>query len=163
MIIIGLDPGTTRIGYGILEKEGGFKLLESGILKITEKENHGRLVEAADHLSKLFKKYNPGLLAIEKIFFMKNQKTAMAVAEVRGALVLKAKAAGIQIKEYAPTEVKKAITGSGIADKKAVLKMVKLSLSLQNIPGPDDVSDAVAIALTAGYDFDNRPFAQLLS
>ncbi|MBI2035372.1 MAG: crossover junction endodeoxyribonuclease RuvC [Candidatus Liptonbacteria bacterium] len=156
MVILGLDPGTARIGYGIIKKDRIFSLLDCGILKITKGDNADRLMEAADHLRLILEKYRPNLLAVEKLFFMKNQKTAMAVAEVRGALIMLSKEAGVRIAEYAPTEIKKAVAGSGRADKKAVGKMVKFALSLKNIPGPDDITDAIAVALTAGYDFEYR-------
>jgi len=155
MMILGIDPGTTRIGFGVIEndKKSGkeAKLIECGILKITSKETGGRLGEAALHFRALIKKHRPGMIAMEKLFFMNNQKTGMAVSEVRGALRLLTSEHQIPFLEFAPTEIKKTIAGFGNADKIAVRKMVSLALGLKTIPGPDDVSDALAVALTALY------------
>lgn len=151
MIILGIDPGTTRIGFGVINGGKKPQLIECGILKITAKEISGRLIEAAYHFRALIKKHKPGLVAMEKLFFMNNQKTGMAVAEVRGALRLLTTEHHVPFVEFAPTEIKNAITGFGNADKIAVRKMVCLALDLKTIPGPDDVSDALAVALTALY------------
>lgn len=155
MTILGIDPGTARIGFGVIEngkKSGKIpQLIECGILKITSKETSGRLGEAALHFHALIKKHKPDLIAMEKLFFMNNQKTAMAVSEVRGALRLLTNEHKVPFSEFAPTEIKSAVAGFGNADKIAVRKMVCLALGLKTIPGPDDVSDALAVALTALY------------
>ena len=155
MIILGIDPGTTRIGFGVVrsDKKSGKnpQLIDCGILKITSYDTSGRLEEAARHFRALVKKHRPGLIAMEKLFFVTNQKTGMAVAEVRGALRLLTQEHKVPFLEFAPTEIKSAVAGFGNADKIAVRKMVCLALGLKQIPGPDDVSDALAVALTALY------------
>jgi len=159
MKILGIDPGTTRAGYGLIEsKSGELILLKSGILKISSKDKNERLLELASEFEKLIKKEKPDLVALEKLFFVKNIKTGMDVSEARGVLkfiILKNK---IAFMEIAPTEVKLNIAGSGNADKKAVSKMVSRILGIDKIVGPDDISDAAAIALVAS--FRSKPIFQ---
>lgn len=151
MTILGIDPGTTRIGYGIINGEKKPALLTCGLLAVKAKEPRERVLETARHFAALLKRYEPDIFAIEKLFFMNNQKTALGVAEIRGILLFLVYSAGIPVFEYAPTEVKGAVAGFGNADKSAVARMVMLSLGIKKIPGPDDVSDALAVALTAFY------------
>lgn len=148
MIILGIDPGTRRIGYGAIESERGkYKLLEAGILKIESKDDRGSLLETKKRLEALIKKWKPGVFAIEKLYFAKNQKTAIAVAQARGAIILSAIESGLEIRELDPSEVKSGVAGYGNADKKAVFKMVKLILGLPELDILDDASDALAIAI----------------
>ena len=156
MIILGLDPGTTRIGYGIVAKGSPPALLGCGLLDVRATEQGARLKEAADHLEELLGSYRPSIVALERLFFVQNQKTGLAVSEMRGALLLKLYEAKLPVIEYTPKEVKKATTGDGNADKKAVAKMVKAALCVGDIPGPDDVTDALAVALAALYDIRNK-------
>jgi len=150
MIILGIDPGTRRIGYGVIENGGRKeKFLDAGILKIKSGDDLGALQETKTQIGRLIKKHRPRILAIEKLYFMKNQKTAMAVAEARGAIILSAAEKGLDIREYSPNEIKAAITGYGLADKKAVLKMVKLILDEPSLKVIDDASDALAVAILA--------------
>lgn len=150
MIALGIDPGTQRIGYGLVRREGGeLAYLTAGILKIKSKSDAPALQEAKQEVSKLIKRYRPDALGIEKLFFAKNRKTAMAVAQARGAILLAAEEAGLLIKEYAPNEVKLGIAGYGFADKKAVLKMVCLMLKTPDLAVIDDASDALALAIMA--------------
>lgn len=152
MIILGIDPGTRRIGYGIIKKEGSkFLCLAAGILPIKSKEDVPALRETKVSLTSLIRKFSPDVVSVEKIYFSKNQKTGIAVAQARGVILLAAAEKGILVKEYAPNAVKLAVTGYGHADKKAVWKMVRLSL---NVPDNliDDASDALALALVAGND-----------
>ena len=158
MIILGIDPGTTRIGFGVIEfiaKNKTPKIIECGLLKIIEKKPNDRIREASSHFLHILNIHKPNLLAIEKLFFMNNQKTGISVAEMRGGLIMLAVNAGLEIKEYAPTEIKRFVTGIGNAPKQQVKKMVEYSLKLKSIPGPDDVSDALAISLAAYYDFSS--------
>src|SRR3989344_399747 len=156
MVILGVDPGTARIGYGLVR--GGKKpaFVACGLLRVTGKDQNIRRAEAAAHFEKLLNKCNPQIGAVEKLFFVKNQKTGMAVSEMRGAILLVAQRSGAEIVEYAPTEIKKMVAGFGGADKRAVAKMVCLSLGIVRVPGPDDVSDALAAALAAAYALRNR-------
>ena len=150
MIALGIDPGTRRIGYGIVRNEGGsLVFITAGILKIKSVDDASALCETKKGIDELIKKYKPEILGIEKLFFAKNQKTAIAVAQARGVILLAAQEAGIPIREYAPNEVKLGVTGYGFADKKAVLKMVRLILGKRDLAVIDDASDALALAIMA--------------
>ncbi len=152
MIILGVDPGSTRVGFGLVEKRGGaFSMIDCGILKIFSKEKTSRFLEMEKEFSAVIKKYKPDLVAIEKIFFSKNQKTAIEVAESRGILTLIAAKHKIALSEFTPLEVKQNISGYGKADKKTVSRMVANILKVDKIKGYDDISDALAIAIVAGY------------
>lgn len=153
MIALGIDPGTRRIGYGVVKAEGGtITFIVAGILSIKSADDVGALVETKKEMDKLFKKYKPDAVAIEKLFFAKNQKTALAVAQARGVILLAAQESGTRIKEYAPNEVKLGVAGYGFADKKAMLKMVRLILGKQDLKVIDDASDALALAILSTGD-----------
>jgi crossover junction endodeoxyribonuclease RuvC len=154
MIILGIDPGTQRIGYAILElknKKAVFKTAD--ILKI-KKNDFNKLIEIEAEIQKLIKKWKPKILSIEKIYFSRNQKTAMAVSETRGIILLAALKNNIKILEYGPNEIKLKIAGYGFADKKAVEKMVRLILNLKNQKFIDDAIDALALSLIASKEID---------
>lgn len=156
MVILGLDPGTSRIGYGIVLDGTPLKLLACGVLSVKSKEQGERLFEAVRHLRKLVRDHRPAIVALEKLFFVKNQKTGLQVSEMRGALLLALQEEGAFVVEYSPKEVKKSVTGDGNADKLAVAKMVKATIKEKDILGPDDITDAIAVALTGLYDIRNR-------
>lgn len=148
--ILGIDPGTTRIGYGLINANGSdLQYLSSGLIEITSTDREKRLLELADGYDALLKKEKPDLVSLEKLYFVKNIKTGMDVAQARGVLLLLTRQNRIPLVEYTPSEVKLNVAGSGNADKMAVAKMVKLILKIDEIKGPDDVSDAVAIAIVA--------------
>lgn len=148
MISLGIDPGTRRIGYGIIEKEyAETRFIAAGILDIESDDDIPALQEAKNGVDRLIKKYQPDVIAIEKLFFAKNQKTALAVAQARGVILLAAAESGIPIKEFTPNEIKLGVTGYGNADKKAILKMVRLILGKHDLKVIDDASDALAIAI----------------
>jgi crossover junction endodeoxyribonuclease RuvC len=150
MIALGIDPGTRRIGYGVVRKDGGIvTFVAAGLLDIKSNDDITALREAKHDTDRLIKKYNPDVMGVEKLYFVKNQKTAIAVAQARGVILLCASEHGISVKEYAPNEVKAGITGYGFADKKAVLKMVRLILGKHDLKVIDDASDALAIAIVA--------------
>lgn len=150
MRILGIDPGSARMGYGVIEANGSsLKLLDSGLLKIKSSDKEERLLELADSFEKILEKEKPDLISIEKLYFVKNIKTGMDVAQSRGIIIFLAKKQKIPIVEYSPSEIKMNIAGNGNADKKAVAKMVKMTLKTDEIAGPDDVYDAIAIAVTA--------------
>ncbi len=156
MKILGIDPGSTRIGYGLIKSDSDLKVLDFGLIEIKASSISEKLLLLADKFAKLLEKTKPDLVSVEKIYFAKNQKTAIEVAEARGVilfLILKNK---IPLLEYNPREVKQAVTGYGLADKIAVNKMVCRILNLEKISGPDDIADALAIAITAAnrYKFD---------
>ncbi len=150
MTILGIDPGTSRIGYGVIKKErGALMFLDAGILKVKNKNPQHALLEIKNGLASLVKKWRPDVLAVEKLYFSKNQKTAMEVAQARGVILLAGLEARIEIKEYAPNEIKSGVAGYGFADKKAIAKMVNLILRTPRLKIIDDASDALAIAIFA--------------
>ena len=148
MIILGLDPGSVRVGYGIIREENHkFTHLASGLLRAEADRDGKRLVSLENHLCRLIKKFRPETAVVEKLFFAKNQKTALGVAEARGVLLNALYKAGLPVWELAPSEVKSAVAGHGRADKKAVAKMVFLLLGLPPGRMIDDAADALAIAI----------------
>ena len=153
MIILGIDPGTTRIGYAVIEKKDcdTLDLMTYGCLEPQVKRQKERLGEISKFVSELIVKYRPEVLAIEKIFFTKNVKTVLSVAEARGVIINNASSANLEIFDFTPLEVKLAITGYGRAEKEQVRQMVCRILKIAKKPILDDTSDALAIALTACY------------
>jgi crossover junction endodeoxyribonuclease RuvC len=152
MKILGIDPGSARIGYGVIkESRQKFEYIDAGLLKITSKEKNERLVDLGDSFSALLKKEKPDLVSMEKLFFCKNLKTAIEVSQARGVLTFLIIKSKIPLLEFTPSEVKSTITGYGNADKKAVARTVEKILNIDKISGCDDVTDALAIAITAGY------------
>lgn len=149
MKILGIDPGSQRIGYGLIEKkQTKLKLLDYGVLELKNKDD---LLVLANRFENLIKKFQPHLVALEKLYFVRNQKTGMAVAQARGVLILKILEKNIELTEFGPTEIKQAVAGYGRADKKALAMMVKRLLNIEELKGYDDASDALAIAITAVY------------
>lgn len=149
-MILGIDPGTTGMGYCILDQSfDPPRIVEQGIVHTTKGDTAAeRLVAIATALEHLIREHGPSALAVERLYFNKNVRTAMAVAEARGVALLCAARAGLTVAEYTPQEVKLSVTGSGGADKKQVQRMLSLVLSLEQPITQDNVADAVAIALT---------------
>ncbi len=148
MLALGIDPGSTRIGYGLV-RHGGSRL-ECIAWGTIENTNHDRLLDLRDtetELVKIIEKYKPEVAGIEKLFFSKNQTTAMAVSETRGVLLLTLSKAGLPVQEFTPNEVKQQITSYGGADKNQVYRMVQLLLNVKEPIKPDDAVDALAIAI----------------
>lgn len=150
MRIIGIDPGTGILGFGVIDVDGSkFTLVDAGVIRTPVKEDDAiRLHTIFDELSEIIRLTQPHMMSVEKLFFARNVTTAMTVAQARGVVLLCAKQAGIDIHEYTPMQIKQAITGYGRADKKQIQEMVKLQLGLTAIPKPDDAADALAAALT---------------
>ncbi len=149
MIILGIDPGIAIVGYGIVEYNGNsFKTLDYGAIFTDSKESTpNRLNKIYEELGKLIDIYKPEVAAIEELFFNKNVKTAIAVGQARGVLILTAARKNLDIYEYTPLQVKQGVVGYGRAEKKQVQMMVKTFLNLRSIPKPDDVADALAVAI----------------
>jgi len=146
--IIGIDPGTYRTGYGIIDESGGkMKTVAFGCIECTDKVVSQRYLEIYDQIIAIIKEFQPDQCAIESAFFFKNPKVLMRLGEIRGALILSAAQGGLEIFEYSPLEVKKSVTGYGKADKSQVHKMVKMILAIDKIDGANDVSDALALAI----------------
>lgn len=148
MTILGIDPGTKRIGYGVIEKHGSaLHLVDAGLLAVLGGENeHSNIKRAIDLL---IKKYKPDSAGVERLYFSKNQKTALQVSEARGLIVLSLQEHKVPYYEFSPNEIKANVAGSGNADKKTVLKMVRIILNEPRLDVIDDASDALAIAIMA--------------
>lgn len=149
-IILGIDPGFGRLGYAILEdRSGRQELLIAKCIETPASMPHAaRLRVIADTLEQEIETHRPDIVAIEKLFFTKNQKTAIGVAEARGVALLLAEKSRIPIFECTPLELKIALTGYGKAQKSQVQMMVKTLLRLPAVPKPDDIADAIAVAIT---------------
>lgn len=149
---MGVDPGIAIVGYGFLELIGNsYKVIDYGEINTKAKTPlPDRLNIIHDEMTELIKKYNPEDIAFEELFFNKNVKTAITVAQARGVEVLSAKKSGAGLYEYTPLQIKQALVGYGRATKNQVQEMVKIILNLKEIPKPDDVADALAVAITHG-------------
>src|SRR5574344_3168721 len=149
MKILGIDPGMAIVGYGVLEVEGDeIKLLTSGSIKTSKnKTDSQRLLEIFEDMSTIIDKYKPDVASVEKLYFFKNQKTIIPVAEARGVIMAVLEKNGVPAAEYTPIEVKQVLTGYGRADKKEVEAMVKIALNKETLPKLDDTIDSMAIAI----------------
>ena len=149
MIILGIDPGFARTGYGLIKKEKNQLIpLDFGCISTEPTEAFcDRLVQTNHDLKKLIKKYQPDQFAIEELFFFKNTKTALAVASARGALLLTARQQKLPVFEYTPLQIKQAVTGYGRAEKTQVMQMIKNILKINKKIKLDDTSDALATAV----------------
>lgn len=147
--ILGLDPGTATTGWGVIDvKDKAPKLESFGCIETHKSKNSvERLKELAEDLEKLIDKFQPDEIAVEELFYFKNAKTVIGVAQARGVLLLVAGRSGRQVSEYTPLQVKQAVTGYGRAEKTQVQLMVKSILKLNEIPRPDDAADAIAVAM----------------
>jgi crossover junction endodeoxyribonuclease RuvC len=150
MIILGIDPGYGRLGVAVIEKRSREELLLYSDCITTPKEldQNGRLALIGNSILEVIKIYNPDCVAIEKTFFGKNKKTAIAVSEARGIILYEASLRKIPIHEYAPAEIKIAITGYGASTKTQVAQMVKKLIEIGKEIALDDEYDAIAVALT---------------
>lgn len=153
MKILGLDPGLAILGYGIIEVEGNsYRALDYGIIETDSiEEDPIRLLQIFKSLSRLIEMYSPDEVAIEELFFNKNIKTAIQVAQARGVEILTCMEKGIEVYEYTPLQIKQAVVGYGRAEKRQVQEMVKMLLNLKEIPKPDDAADGLAIAITHAH------------
>lgn len=152
MKLLGIDPGYGRIGYGVIEgSRSSFKVLEFGCIKT---DANTSLIERIQELHQkvlgVVQKHAPDRAAVERLFFSKNQKTALDVSQARGAILLTLSQMNVPIFEYTPMQVKSAVAGDGSADKLQVQKMVMMQLGLKGDRMQDDAADALAVALTLG-------------
>ncbi|NLC13849.1 MAG: crossover junction endodeoxyribonuclease RuvC [Chloroflexi bacterium] len=150
MLVLGIDPGIAITGFGLIRLNdlNEPELIKYGVINSTaEGDTSSRLVYLYRELTELIEQHKPEYAAVERLFFQKNQKTAMAVSEARGVITLCIAQHNLPMAEYTPNAVKQAVTSYGNADKRQVQEMVKISLHLDDIPKPDDAADALAIAL----------------
>ncbi len=152
MIILGIDPGIAIVGYSVIESKGNnLRAIDYGCIKTSaDTLLPDRLKIVYDELIKIIKKYKPDELAIEELFFNRNAKSVMKVSQARGIQILAAVNEGLDVYEYTPLQIKQAVTGYGRADKNQVQQMVKMLLNLKEKPKPDDVADALAVAICHG-------------
>lgn len=148
--ILGIDPGTGILGFGVIDViKGKPQLVDGGVIRTPVKEDDAvRLLTIYTELTEIIKLHKPEMMSVEKLFFARNVTTAMTVAQARGVVLLCAQQVGIPIHEYTPMQIKQAITGYGKADKKQMQEMVRVLLNLKEIPKPDDAADALAAAIT---------------
>ena len=149
MKILGIDPGTATVGWGVIEVSGQnyIPLAYGHISTSKDLPMPERLREIADDLETLIRTHNPAEAAVEELFFFKNQKTIISVAQARGVILLTLERFGVKIFGYTPLEIKQALTNYGRADKAQVQLMSKNILKLKTIPKPDDAADALAVAI----------------
>jgi crossover junction endodeoxyribonuclease RuvC len=149
VIVLGIDPGTAALGYGIVEQTGGrLREIDHGCLTTSPDLPLGdRLLAIHDLVADLIALHEPAIVAVERLFFSRNAQTAMAVSHARGVVLLAAAEHGRPVREATPNEVKSAVTGYGAADKEQVQRMVQLVLGMATRPTPDDAADALAIAV----------------
>lgn len=153
MRIIGIDPGTGILGFGVIDAERGVtRLVDAGVVTTpAHTPLPDRLEEIYVSLTEIIKDTKPTVMAIEKLFFAQNVTTAMSVSHARGVAMLTGKQANLRIEEYTPLQIKQTLTGYGKAGKKQVQEMVRLQLKLQEVPKPDDCADALAAAIMCAF------------
>ena len=151
MIVLGIDPGTASLGFGVVERMGGgLREIDHGCLTTTPDEPlPQRLLRIHTCVSDLIATHRPTHVAVERLFFSRNAQTALGVGHARGVVLLAAAQAGLPVREATPSEVKTAVSGSGVAEKEQVGRMVALILGLAKVPTPDDAADALAVAIWA--------------
>lgn len=151
MIVLGIDPGTAVMGYGVVRKDAGAApptLLECGVLRTKSRDVLSiRLAEIFDGVTELIERHKPDALSIEDVFYARNVRTTIVLGHARGVILLAAVKAGLEIAEYPPAEIKKAVVGTGAASKEQVQFMVARLLRLKSAPQPADAADGVAAAL----------------
>lgn len=160
MITLGIDPGTARLGYGVVDSAGEARALAYGVVESRRGVPMAeRLVVLFEGVQALIAEHRPESLAVEQLFFARNVTNALSVGQARGVVLLAGARAGLTIAEYTPAEVKQAVTGYGKADKPQMQEMVRLILGLDRVPTPDDAADALAVALCHAQ---TAPFRELV-
>lgn len=150
MRILGIDPGTGILGFGVIDvaTNGSLSLVDAGVIRTPVHEDDSvRLLTIFDELTDIIKQNKPSIMAVEKLFFARNVTTAMTVSQARGVVLLLGKQHNMQLHEFTPMQIKMAVTSYGKADKKQVQEMVRTLLNLKEIPKPDDAADALAAAI----------------
>ena len=151
MRILGIDPGTGILGFGVIDvdKKGKTVLVDGGVIRTPAKQpDSNRLLTIYDELHEIITELQPTVMSVEKLFFAQNVTTAMSVSQARGVVLLCGKQHGLDLYEFTPLQIKQAVTGYGKADKKQIQEMVRVILGLEEVPKPDDCADAIAAALT---------------
>jgi crossover junction endodeoxyribonuclease RuvC len=162
MTIMGIDPGTARIGWGVISSTAGtIKAISYGLIETHKDElPQMRLLTISHAMDSIIEKYHPDAIAVEELFFTKNVTTAISVGQARGVILLSGAKKNISITSYSPRNIKSTITGTGGAEKKQIQFMVAKLLRLPEPPKPDDVADALAIALTHAFSYKMKAAGQ---
>jgi crossover junction endodeoxyribonuclease RuvC len=150
MIVLGIDPGTAQTGYGVISGDSAtrVRLIECGVIRTRPRDRlSARLREIHDGVTELIARHRPDILAVEDVFYAKNVRTTVVLGHARGVILLAGEEAGIEISEFPPAEVKKAVVGTGGATKEQVQFMLTRLLRLRSVPAPSDAADGVAAAL----------------
>lgn len=160
MRILGIDPGTGILGFGIIDIDGKgkAKLVDAGVIRTpVNQADSDRLHTIYDELHEVITELKPAVMSVEKLFFAQNITTAMSVAQARGVVLLCGKQHDLELYEYTPLQIKQALTGYGRADKKQMQEMVRVILGLPEVPKPDDCADALAAAICHSNFTTQRP------
>jgi crossover junction endodeoxyribonuclease RuvC len=148
LVTIGFDPGTARLGYGVLRGEDPIEVVDFGVLETASGVSMPeRLLQLYEGVRRILRDCRPDSCAVERLFFARNVTTALSVGQARGVVLLAAAQAGLAVVEYTPAEIKQAVSGWGKADKSQMQEMVRLLLNLREVPYPDDAADALAVAI----------------
>lgn len=149
MRILGIDPGTGILGFGVIDADKGqVKMVDAGVIRTPAKQDDAvRLQTIYEELTAIIAETKPQVMSVEKLFFVQNITTGMTVAQARGVVLLAGQQAGLDIYEYTPLQIKQALTGYGHAEKKQIQEMVRVILKLKTVPKPDDCADALAAAI----------------
>jgi crossover junction endodeoxyribonuclease RuvC len=148
MIALGFDPGTARLGFGVIESDPDPRAIDFGVIVTPAATPMAtRLMQIHAAVTELIVEFKPDAVAVELLYFARNVTTAMTVGQARGVVLLAAAQQGVTVAEYAPSEVKHAIVGYGKADKRQIQEMVRIMLGLESLPQPDDAADALAVAI----------------
>jgi crossover junction endodeoxyribonuclease RuvC len=150
VIVLGIDPGTAALGYGVVERAGsGLRAVDYGLVATSPDESlPARLLRIHEALTELIETHRPDVIGVERLFFSKNAQTAFGVGQARGVVLLAAAEHGVLVREATPNEIKVGVTGFGGADKEQVGRMVAVILGLSRVPSPDDIADALACAIS---------------
>jgi len=156
MIVLGIDPGTAALGYGILERTGGhLRPVDFGCITTSSQRSlPERLHAIHEAVCELIELHRPSIVGVERLFFSRNAQTAFAVGQARGVVLLAAAQHGLPVAEAAPNVVKTAVAGYGAADKEQVSRMVQVVLGLSERPTPDDAADALAVAIWVAHSIN---------
>jgi len=154
MRILGVDPGTGILGFGLIDSDNGkLSCLDAGVIRTPPKQpDADRLETIFNELSEIINQHKPEVIAVEKLFFSQNVTTAMSVSQARGVVLLLGKQNKLTLFEYTPQQIKQAVTGHGKATKQQIQEMVRVILKLKEIPKPDDAADALACAITCSMN-----------
>lgn len=157
MRILGIDPGTGIMGFGVIDLvTDKYKMIDGGVIRTHKDDSDAhRLAIIHEELTSIIQENKPNIMVVEKLFFAQNVTTAMSVSQARGVILLAGRQANLDIFEYTPLQIKQALTGYGRAEKKQIQEMVRILLNLKKAPTPDDCADAFAAAITHAMNIKN--------